>query len=58
MEFQTCLVEKKIAGSMSCEGNSWDNAVVESFFATLKDELEILDGLIRDPGKLLCDLWI
>jgi putative transposase len=42
---------------MSGKGNCWDNAVVESFFATLKDELEILDGLIRDPEQLLCDLW-
>lgn len=31
---------------------------MESFFATLKDELEILDGLIRDPEQLLCDLWM
>ena len=43
---------------MSGKGNCWDNAVVESFFATLRDELEILDGLIRDPEQLLCDLWI
>jgi len=42
---------------MSGRGNCWDNAVVESFFATLKDELEILDGLIRDPEQLLADLW-
>ena len=57
-EFQKRLVEKKITCSMSGKGNCWDNAVVESFFATLKDELEILDGLIRDPEQLLCDLWI
>jgi transposase InsO family protein len=29
---------------MSGKGTSWVNAVVESFFATFKDELEILDG--------------
>jgi putative transposase len=42
------------------QGQLLGNAVVESFFATLKDELEILDGLIRDPEQLLCDLgvWI
>jgi len=57
-EFQKRLVEKKITCSMSGKGNCWDNAVVESFFATLKDELEILDGLIRDPEQLLCDLWV
>jgi transposase InsO family protein len=37
---------------MSGKGNCWDNAVVETFFATLKDELGILDGLIRDPEQL------
>ncbi len=42
---------------MSGRGNCWDNAVVESFFATLKDELEILDELNRDPEQLLADLW-
>lgn len=44
--------------SMSGKGNCWDNVVVEGFHATLKDELEILDGLIRDPDQLLCDLWV
>jgi transposase InsO family protein len=43
---------------MSGKGCCWDNAVVESFFATLKDELEILDGLIRDPEQVLYDLGI
>lgn len=46
--------------SMCGKGNCWENAVVESFCATLKDELESLDGLIRDPDHLLFDLgvWI
>ena len=44
--------------SMSGKGKCWDNAVVESFCATLKDELEILDGLNRDQDQLLCDLWV
>ncbi len=48
-EFQKRLVDKEITCSMSRKGNCWDNAVVVSFFATLKDELEILDGLVRDP---------
>jgi transposase InsO family protein len=30
--------------SMSRKGNCWDNACAESFFKTLKSELEILDG--------------
>jgi hypothetical protein len=42
---------------MSRKVNCWDNSVVESFFARLKYELEILVGLIRDPEQLLCDLW-
>ncbi len=50
--------KKKIKCSTSGKGNCWDNAVVNSFFATLKDQLEILDGLIRDPEQLLCDLWV
>ena len=57
-EFQKRLVDKEITCSMSRKGNCWDNAVVESFFATLKDELEILDGLIRDPEQLLYDIWM
>jgi transposase InsO family protein len=32
--------------------------LLRAFLATLKDELEILDGLIREPEQLLCDLWI
>ena len=54
-EFQKRLVDKKIICSMSGKGNCWDNVVVEGFHATLKDELKILDGLIRDPDQLLCD---
>ena len=57
-EFQKRLVDKEITCSMSRKGNCWDNAVVESFFATLKDELEILDGLYRGPEQLLHDLWM
>jgi transposase InsO family protein len=34
------------------------NAVVESFFSTRKDELEILDAVIRDPEQLFYDLWM
>ncbi|GHU82842.1 hypothetical protein FACS189468_7470 [Spirochaetia bacterium] len=29
---------------MSRKGNCWDNACAESFFKTLKSELETLDG--------------
>lgn len=37
--YQHRLVSCGIRGSMSRPGNCWDNAVVESFFATLKTEL-------------------
>jgi putative transposase len=57
-EFQKRLVDKEITCSMSRKGNCWDNAVAKSFFATLKDELEILSGPIRDPEQLLYDLWM
>lgn len=59
-DFQQKLVGKEITCSMSRRGNCWDNACVESFFATLKDELEIDLGFLRSPDKLLRDLafWI
>lgn len=37
--FQNLLKENNITPSMSRTGNCWDNAVAESFFATLKKEL-------------------
>ena len=37
-DYQEKLVDNRIVGSMSRKGNCWDNAVVESFFATLKKE--------------------
>ena len=58
--FQQKLVDKDITCSMSRKGNCWDNACVESFFATLKDELEVELGLLRTPEELLKDMafWI
>ena len=38
-EYRALLEEKKAVASMSRNGNGWDNAVAESFFATLKIEL-------------------
>jgi transposase InsO family protein len=38
-EYQTQLKKNRVAVSMSRKGDCWDNAVVESFFATLKLEL-------------------
>ncbi len=39
LTYQQRLTALGIHGSMSRPGNCWDNAVVESFFATLKTEL-------------------
>lgn len=39
-EYQAQLAERGIQVSMSRRGNCYDNAVVESFFSTLKAELE------------------
>ena len=36
--FRTLLDDQGIAGSMSRKGDCWDNAVVESFFGSLKSE--------------------
>jgi putative transposase len=37
--YQRVLAQHGIVGSMSHRGNCWDNAVAESFFATIKVEL-------------------
>jgi len=41
-EFRRELGERRILASMSRKGNCWDNAVAESFFGSLKTELENL----------------
>jgi transposase InsO family protein len=38
-EYQRALEQQAIRCSMSRKGNCWDNAVVESFFSSLKMEL-------------------
>jgi transposase InsO family protein len=42
--YQQVLMAAEFKVSMSRVGNCWDNAVVESFFATLTKEL-LIDGL-------------
>jgi transposase InsO family protein len=37
-DFQELLKDNKIVCSMSRKGNCWDNACVESFFGSLKNE--------------------
>lgn len=41
LTYQRLLTAHGVIASMSRRGDCWDNAVVESFFATLKTELEI-----------------
>ena len=38
-EYQRVLADAEIVASMSRKADCWDNAVVESFFSTLKEEL-------------------
>jgi putative transposase len=38
-EYQALLTQAKMRSSMSRKGNCWDNAAMESFFATRKAEL-------------------
>jgi transposase InsO family protein len=38
-DFKALLAQHEFIGSMSKKGDCWDNAVVESFFHTLKVEL-------------------
>jgi transposase InsO family protein len=37
-QFRRLLTRYKVTGSVSRKGDCWDNAVVESFFGTLKQE--------------------
>jgi putative transposase len=41
LEFQTQITKLEGISSMSRKGNCWDNAVVESFFSSLKLELDL-----------------
>jgi transposase InsO family protein len=51
-DYQEKLMESRIVCSMSRRGNCWDNAVVESFFATLKkEEVHRQDYLTREQAK-------
>lgn len=44
IDYRALLRDHKIACSMSAKGCCWDNAVVESFFSTLKLELDLDDN--------------
>jgi len=44
-DYQAALTARGFECSMSRKGDCWDNAVSESFFATLKREMDSADGL-------------
>ncbi|EPX62663.1 Mobile element protein [Cystobacter fuscus DSM 2262] len=52
-DYQRALTARGIECSMSRKGNCWDNAVVESFFSTLKQELVYTtDFTTREQARL------
>jgi putative transposase len=59
LEFRAALQSLKATCSMSRKGNCWDNAVMESFFGTLKLELD-LDRAIgtKDFTRSTVFTWI
>jgi transposase InsO family protein len=57
--YQERLVDWGIVCSMSRRGNCWDNAVVESFFATLKkEEVHRQDYLTHEQAKASLFVYI
>lgn len=56
IDYQKLLVDHKISCSMSRKGNCYDNAVMESFFATLKQEL-VYHRLYQDRKEAKQDIF-
>ena len=60
--YRQLLEDHKISCSMSAKGCCWDNAVVESFFSTLKHELGLDDDaeILNSPQQLIRQMafWI
>ena len=60
--YRQLLEGRKISCSMSAKGCCWDNAVVESFFSTLKHELGLDDDaeILNSPQQLIRQMafWI
>jgi transposase InsO family protein len=52
-DYRKALAAKGIECSMSRKGDCWDNAVAESFFSTLKRELEGIDDFESRDGATL-----
>jgi putative transposase len=58
-DFQSKLAESDICCSMSRRGNCWDNAPVESFFGTLKQELvHRCDFVTRAAARSKIFYWL
>jgi putative transposase len=58
-DFRRLLRERRIECSMSRKGDCWDNAVTESFFATLKKELvQGSDWKTREEARAALFEWI
>ena len=59
LDFQRALVRLEVVQSMSRKGDCWDNAVVESFFASLKCELDLDDPIgSRADTRAIIFEWI
>jgi putative transposase len=57
--YQHLLAEYDMTASMSRKGNCWDNACVESFFASLKGELVAFERFTtRDEAETAIFEWI
>lgn len=56
--YQALLRQHGVTCSMSRRGNCWDNAVVESFFATLKTELRPARWQTRAEARRDVSQWI
>jgi putative transposase len=51
-DYRSCLERNGIIASMSRKGNCWDNAVAESFFATLEKELLVdIQGCTKEEAR-------
>jgi transposase InsO family protein len=57
-EYRQALAERGVVVSMSRRGNCWDNAVAESFNATLKAELTDRQSWVTDRAVACCALRV
>jgi transposase InsO family protein len=57
-EYRNYLKLRGVTPSMSRKGNCWDNAPMESFFATLKTELDTIVWPSRAEARLAIFDWV